>query len=193
MSNNSNMFLRIITLLAIYFITSAMTIYDITFEDSKTNKIIKLSDHKDKFIMIVNTASMCGFTKQYSELQKIWEKYKDKGFLLIAVPTNDFGEQEPKSDQEISEFCEVNFGITFPIAKKLTSKGDNKHEFFKLISEDFSIFSGPYWNFYKYFYSPTGEPITWYTTLTKPDSMRVRNLIEENLPQLKAETINEKE
>jgi glutathione peroxidase len=176
------MFFRIIILFVSYLLLNAMTIYDISFDDSRKDGKIKLSEYRGKVIMVVNTASLCGFTKQYGDLQKIWEEYKDRGFVLIAVPTNDFGGQEPKSDKEIIEFCEVNFGINFPITKKVTSKGDEKHEFFKLIKSDFSKFSGPSWNFYKYIYSPSGEPIEWYSSMTNPTSSKIRNIIEKNLP-----------
>lgn len=160
---------------------SSMNIYDIKFEDSRTGRDINLSDYRGKVIMIVNTASFCGFTKQYSDLQAIWEKYRDQNFILIAVPTNDFGKQEPKGNDEIVEFCEVNFGINFPIAKKVTSKGDHKHEFFKLVKQDFSRLAGPKWNFYKYIYSSEGKAVNWFSSVTNPSSRSIKVAIEKNM------------
>lgn len=158
-------------------------LYDITFTDAKTSKKINLSDYKGNLIMVVNTASLCGFTKQYNAMQEIWEKYKDRGFILIAVPTNDFGNQEPGADDEIVNFCKVNFGINFPITTKVSSKGDKQDPFFKLARKDFGYFSGPFWNFYKYLYSPEGKPIKWYSSFTKPDSSSLEKIIEKNLPK----------
>lgn len=164
---------------------SSMNIYDIKFEDGKTGKEINMSDFKGKVVMVVNTASLCGFTKQYGAMQELWDKYRDKGFILIGVPTNDFSNQEPGTDAEIHNFCELNFGINFIITKKVTSKGKNKHPFFKLVSDEFSLGSGPNWNFYKYVFATDGKPLNWYSPLTKPDSHRIKNLIETNLPHAK--------
>ncbi|MDX1924359.1 MAG: glutathione peroxidase [Rickettsiaceae bacterium] len=159
-----------------------MSIYDISFENGKTGEKINLSDYKGKLIMIVNTASMCGFAKQFGALQELWGKYKDKGFILIAVPTNDFWGQEPKSDQEIVSFCEVNFGINFQVAKKVTMKGEDAHPIFQLIKKDFGSASGPFWNFYKYVYSPEGKPLNWFSSIRAPNSKRMKTFIEKNLP-----------
>lgn len=165
----------------IWFTASAMSIYDITFENIKTGEPVKLSSYRGKVIMIVNTASLCGFSTQYTQLEEIWQKYKDKNFILIAIPTNDFGSQEPGGNQEIATFCERNFNTTFNVVRKITSKGKDKHDIFKLINTDFSDFAGPMWNFYKYIYSPSGEPLEWFSSLTKPDSKKITNIIEKHL------------
>ena len=162
-------------------VLSAMSIYDISFEDGKTGKSVNLSEYKGKCIMIVNTASMCGFTKQYAAMQSIWNEFKDRNFILIAVPTNDFGGQEPKSDQEITSFCEINFGTNFLIAKKVTSKGSKAHPFFSLVTQDFGKVAGPSWNFYKYLYSSQGQPVSWFSSFRSPDSDYIKSYIENNL------------
>ncbi len=160
-------------------VLSSMSIYDINFEDSKTGKPINLSEYRgNKAIMIVNTASMCGFTKQYGAMQRLWDDFKDKNFILIAVPTNDFGGQEPKTNEEIVDFCETNFGINFLIAKKVTSKGSDTHPFFKLVTQDFGKSAGPSWNFYKYLYSQEGKPISWFSSFRSPDSEYIKSYIE---------------
>ena len=100
--------------------------YDFEFISIDGNPM-PLSQYKGKVILIVNTASMCGFTKQYSELQKLWEKYQDKDFILIGVPSNDFGGQEPGSEKEIKKFCEVNFNISFPMTSKVNVIGAGAH------------------------------------------------------------------
>lgn len=168
-------------ILIIWFNISAMSIYDITFEDIKTGKPLKMSEFKGKVIMIVNTASLCGFTKQYADMEKLWQEYKDKNFVLIAVPTNDFASQDPGTNKEILTFCETKFDTSFRIVNKVTSKGDDKHEFFKLVNSDFSDFAGPMWNFYKYLYGPDGKPIEWYSSLTKPNSEKIIKIIEKHI------------
>ncbi len=159
----------------------SMTIYDITLKNAKTSEEIHLSDYKGKVIMIVNTASLCGFTKQYSAMQELWEKYRNKDFILIGVPTNDFGGQEPGTNQEISNFCELNFGIDFLITEKISSKGKNKHPLFELINKEFSNLSGPLWNFYKYIFSKDGKALDWFASTTEPNSEKITSLIERNI------------
>lgn len=172
---------NIYIIILLSFSLVSMTLYDITLTDSKTSEAIHLSDYKGKIVMIVNTASLCGFTKQYSSMQNLWDKYKNKNFILIAVPTNDFGDQEPGTNKEINDFCETNFGIDFIITEKITSKGENKHPLFKLINNEFSYGSGPLWNFYKYLFSKEGEAIDWFASTTEPDSEKIISIIEKNL------------
>ena len=93
-----------------------------------SNELIDLNQYKGKTILLVNVASKCGFTKQYSGLQTLYDKYKDKGFFVIGVPSNQFGSQEPGSNSEIKDFCETNFNITFPMTDKVDVKGDEAHE-----------------------------------------------------------------
>lgn len=173
---------KLILTMIMSFMLSGMNIYDITFEDARSDKKIDLADYKGKVIMIVNTASLCGFTKQFAELESLWKNYKDNDFVLIAVPTDSFGHQEPKNNDEIVSFCEVNFGIDFLIAKKVNAKGKDKHPFFNLVRKDFGLFATPKWNFFKYLYSANGKPLNWFSSLRTPNSKVIKSSIENNLP-----------
>ena len=103
--------------------------YDFSFTNiDGTN--LNLSKYKGKIIIVVNVASQCGFTNQYTDMQKVWEKYKDNGLIMLGVPSNDFGGQEPGSNTDIKDFCETNFGITFPMTEKVSVKGDEAHPFY---------------------------------------------------------------
>ena len=106
-------------------------LYDIEIE-SINGEIISLSKYKGKTIFLVNVASNCGFTKQYGDLQKLWEKYREKDLIVIGVPSNQFGGQEPGSNKEIKDFCETNFNINFLMTSKQDVKGENAHEIYKL-------------------------------------------------------------
>jgi len=155
------------------------SIYDISFEDIDGNKVY-LSEFSTDLILIVNTASACGFTKQYSGLQLLWEKYSKRGLTIIAVPSNDFN-QEPGNNKVIKEFCEINYGITFPIMGKVKVKGDNKHPFFLWVENNYGSKNLPKWNFFKYLVSKDGELINIYSSRIKPSSDEFNRVIEENL------------
>ena len=160
---------------------SKETVYNLSFQKIDGSGPLNLSDYKNKVVMIVNTASLCGFTKQYAELQTLYETYKDKGFVIIAVPSNDFGKQEPGTGEEIKTFCETNFNITFPIAAKVDVEGKNSHPFFELTRKEFGSLSGPKWNFYKYLVGKDGKLINWFSSFSKPMSKKITKVIEENL------------
>ena len=178
---------HIITIITLLFLSGATmanthtNAYDFSFKDISGEKQINLSDYKDKVIMIVNTASLCGFTTQYTELQELYDKYKDKGFVLIAVPSNDFGKQEPGSSAEIKTFCETNFNITFPITEKVHVSSKASHPFFAWSRQELGFLSGPKWNFYKYVIGKDGKLIAYFSSFTKPMSTKVTKLIEEAL------------
>lgn len=131
--------------------------------------------------MLVNTASECGFTYQYSGLEELWKKYGDRGLVIIGIPTNDFGGQEPGSDEHIESFCTLNYGVTFPLSSKLSASGSTKHEVFKFTRTTFGMLSGPSWNFYKYLFNKNGEPIDWYSSKTEPMASKLVKSIEDNL------------
>ena len=123
-----------IVIISLLFNNNSMAEYDkladeFTFNDLDGSKI-NLKDYNNKVIVVVNVASKCGFTKQYEDLQIIWDKYQSKGLIVLGVPSNDFGAQEPGSNNEIKNFCEAKFGITFPITEKANVKGDNAHPFY---------------------------------------------------------------
>ena len=142
---------------------------------------INLSLYKNKTILLVNVASNCGFTNQYSELQELYEMYKDKGLLVLGVPSNQFGGQEPGSNTEIKDFCETNFNITFPITSKFDVKGDNAHPIYLWAKENHGKSTIPKWNFHKILINKNGKIEETYASFTKPLSKKIRNKIEEIL------------
>lgn len=149
-------------------------IYDIKI-DSLQGKPINLGDFKNKHILFVNVASKCGFTPQYKDLEKLHQQYKED-LVVIGVPCNQFGSQEPGSANEIEEFCEVNYGVTFLITEKVDVKGVNQHPLYSwLTSKDFNgkKSSSVKWNFQKYLVSPEGKLIDYYFSLTKPLSSKI--------------------
>jgi glutathione peroxidase len=142
-----------------------------------------LSDLKGKAVLVVNTASRCGFTGQYDGLQKLWDEYRERGLVVIAVPSNDFGGQEPLEGAEIKEFCELNYHITFPIMQKVHVKGDAAHPFYQAVRERFGFTGAPRWNFYKYLISSDGKLVEWFSSATSPDSKTLHQAIQKHLPK----------
>ena len=138
---------------------------------------IKLSDYKDKVIVIVNVASRCGYTPQYEDLQTLYTKYKSKDLIVIGIPTNNF-KQEPGSNNQIKDFCETNFGITFPMTEKINVIGANAHPFYKWAKEDFGISAIPKWNFHKIIIGKNGKVEDTFASFTKPTSKKFIKLIE---------------
>jgi len=136
-----------------------------------------------KAVLVVNTASFCGFTRQYDDLQEVWDRYRDRGFVVLGVPSNDFGDQEPGTEVEIKQFCEVNFNIDFPMTTKVHVTGDDAHPFYGWAGEELGSVAKPRWNFHKYLISPDGQLVDWFSTPTSPTSERVLRAIEAQLPQ----------
>ena len=131
--------------------------------------------------MLVNVASNCGFTKQYSELQELYDKYSEKGLVVLGVPSNQFGGQEPGSNNEIKDFCETNFNITFPMTTKIDVKGDNAHPIYLWAKENFGNAAVPKWNFHKILINRQGKIEDTYSSFTKPMSKKLTSKIEEIL------------
>ena len=158
--------------------------YDKIFFDFKINSItgetIHLSDYKNKVILIVNTASYCGFTPQYTELQELWDKYKLKGLIVLGVPSNSFN-QEKKIDSDVKDFCEVNFNVDFPMTSITKVKGDDAHEIYKWARDNYGKSAIPKWNFYKILINKDGKIEQTYSSLTKPMSNKIIKKIEEIL------------
>jgi len=127
-----------------------------------------LSDYRDNAILIVNTASQCGFTPQYRDLEGLWERYKGKGLTVIGVPCNDFGAQEPGSESEIAEFCEVNYSVSFPMTAKESVIGEDAHPFYKWVSDTAGEGALPKWNFHKYLIAPDGALVQSYPSKVSP-------------------------
>ena len=155
--------------------------YDKVFFDFKINSIsgeqIDLGNYKNKVILVVNTASYCGFTNQYEELQILWDKYKSKGLVVLAVPSNSFN-QEKNKNSEVKEFCEVNFNITFPLSAISEVKGNNAHELFKWAKTNHGSSAVPKWDFHKILINKEGKIEDTFSSFTKPLSNKIINKIE---------------
>lgn len=122
-----------------------------------TGQALPLSDYEGKAVLVVNTASRCGLTPQYRELQGLWERYKARGLVVLGVPCNDFGAQEPGTEAEVMSFCEVNYGVDFPLTSKQSVIGADAHPFYKWVGEVAGEDALPKWNFHKYLIGPDGE------------------------------------
>ena len=155
---------------------SEKVFHDFTIE-SISGEIINLSDYKSKVVLLVNTASKCGFTPQYSGLQKIYERYKDDGLIVLGVPTNDFN-QELSKESDVKEFCEIRFGVEFPMSSIQPIRGENAHPIYKWIKSNVSVIGQPRWNFHKYLIGKDGKIINWFSSMTSPTSEGLVNQIE---------------
>lgn len=142
--------------------------------------LIKLSEFKDKVIVVVNVASRCGFTKQYDDLQTLWDNYKEKNLIVIGVPTNDF-KQEPGSNSDIKKFCETNFNINFLLTEKINVIGDNSHPFYKWARENYGKGAIPKWNFHKIIINKDGKVIDTFASITNPSSKKFVKFIENQI------------
>ena len=154
--------------------------FDFEIKDINNDKL-DLSIYKNKTVLLVNVASNCGFTKQYSDLQELYDRYKDKGFLVLGVPSNQFGGQEPGTNNEIKDFCETNFNITFPITKKYDVKGANAHPIYLWAKENYGNSAVPKWNFHKILINKSGKIEDTFSSFTEPMSKKIVNKIEEIL------------
>ena len=142
------------------------------------NETINLSEFKGKAVLLVNVASKCGFTKQYEGLQTLYDNYKDKDFLVIGVPSNQFGGQEPGTNSEIKNFCETNFNITFPITDKADVKGKNAHMIYKWAKENYGNSTVPKWNFHKILINKEGKIQDTFNSFITPLSDKIIKQIE---------------
>ncbi len=156
---------------------SNQSIYDFKMKtiDGETKT---LSDYKGKVLMVVNVASFCGNTPQYKDLEAVYRKYKDKGFSIVAFPANNFGEQEPGTDQEIKTFCTSRYDVTFDLFSKISVRGDDQDPLYRYITKD-SPFPGEVkWNFQKYLVDADGAVVGMYSSRTKPTDAAVIDKIE---------------
>ena len=150
------------------------SIYDIEM-NGLNGKSLSLSEYKGKYILFVNVASKCGFTPQYKGLQELYDTHKDK-LVVIGVPCNQFGSQEPGTSKDIESFCEINYGVTFPITEKVDVKGSKQHPLYQWLTQkqmNGSKDSSVKWNFQKYIVSPKGELIDYYFSITSPTSTKI--------------------
>ena len=173
-----------ITIVMFFFKISSHADYEKIFYDFKINSIsgdiIDLNDFKGKPVLVVNTASYCGFTKQYDDMQELWERYKDKGLIVLGIPSNSFN-QEKKVNSEVKKFCEVNFNINFPLTEITDVKGDKSHEIYKWAKENYGKSAVPKWNFYKILINKEGKIEDTFSSFTKPLSNKIINKIEKIL------------
>jgi glutathione peroxidase len=142
---------------------------------------INFSNFKGKTLLLVNVASKCGFTKQYSDLQNLYDNYKDKGLIVIGIPSNQFGGQEPSSNLEIKKFCETNFNITFPMTSKYDVKGDNAHPIYLWAKKSYGKSTVPKWNFHKILINKEGKVEDTYASFTNPMAKKIIKKIEQIL------------
>ena len=173
-----------IIIFMLFFKNSVMANYNKVFYDFKieniNGEVINLNEYKDKVILVVNTASYCGFTKQYTDLQKLWDLYRSKGLIVLGVPSNSFN-QEKKANSEVKEFCEVNFSINFPLTTITEVKGNNAHEIFKWAKKNYGSSAVPKWNFHKILINKSGKIEDSFSSFTKPTSDKIIKKIEEIL------------
>lgn len=145
-----------------------------------------LADYKGKVLLIVNTASKCGFTPQFKDLEVLYQDYKDKGLEILGYPSNQFQNQEPLEGEALTEFCEINYGVTFKIFDKVNVKGDEATPLFQYLSNkdlNGKVNSTPKWNFHKYLVNKNGEVVDYFLTITSPNSNRIRKAIDKLLAE----------
>ena len=151
--------------------------YDFNFKDLDGSHL-NLSEYKGKVIVAINVASQCGFTNQYEDMQKVWEKYQSKGIVILGIPSNDFGKQEPGSNEDIKNFCEAKFGISFPMTEKVSVKGTDAHPFYIWARKNYGISAIPKWNFHKIIIDKNGKIAETFSSITNPSSKKFIKTLE---------------
>jgi glutathione peroxidase len=148
---------------------------------SLDGKPMKLSDFAGKPVLVVNTASECGLTPQYRGLQDLWNSYRDRGLVVLGVPSNDFGGQEPGTETEIQSFCETNYGVSFPMTAKVHVAGSDAHPLYKWVLQQAGADAAPKWNFHKYLIDASGNLAGTYGSKVTPDDPTLKRDIEAQL------------
>ena len=144
------------------------------------DKVVNLCDaYQGKVVLIVNTASKCAFTNQYEGLEALYRRYKERGFVVLGFPSNDFGNQEPGSEKEIKKFCRLTYSVDFPMFEKVRVKKDSADPLFRFLAEQTGAY--PSWNFYKYLIDREGNVVDYYSSVTSPESGKVVSAIEKLL------------
>ena len=156
------------------------SLHDFTLQ-SIDGKPMPLSQFKGSVVLLVNTASECGYTGQYEGLEQLWLANKDKGLVIVGAPSNDFGGQEPGTASEIATFCLRNFGVTFPLTDKMEVKGDDVHPLYKWAGERAGVAGRPKWNFHKYLFGRDGKFIDWFSTQAKPMGPKIADAVKRAL------------
>ena len=171
-----------IIFITFFFMNSSSAQYEKNFFDFKIKDIdgknYNLSKYQGKVILLVNVASNCGFTKQYSDLQLLWEKYREKDLIVLGIPSNQFGGQEPGTNSEIKNFCSVNFNINFPMTEKIDVKGEYAHPIYLWAKKNYGNSAVPKWNFHKILINKSGKIENTYSSFTKPMSKKLITDIE---------------
>ncbi len=163
------------------FATDNESLHDFTVQSIDYTDL-PMAQFAGKAVLLVNTASYCGYTPQYKGLQKLWDDYRDKGLVVLGVPSNDFGDQEPGSEKNIKNFCKVNFQVDFPMTKKMVvNGGEGNAEVYNWLATQLGEESRPKWNFHKYLISPEGEAVSFFKSDVKPNSAELREAVEELL------------
>jgi glutathione peroxidase len=154
-----------------------MSAFDFSFRKIDGGDL-PLAQWRGKPVLVVNTASECGFTPQYADLEALWQRYRDRGFVLLGVPSNDFGAQEPGSDAAIKGFCEKNYGVDFPLAAKEKVVGKDAHPFYRWVVAELGEAGAPRWNFHKYLVGPDGKLIGAWASRVKPGDAAITGSLE---------------
>jgi glutathione peroxidase len=176
---------KLFLILTMMVLNGSKSVHQFTVKDL-TGTAIDLSVYKGKVLLIVNTASECGFTPQLKELEELYQIYKNKGFCVLAFPSNDFGGQEPLDGKEIQTFCSTEYSTTFPIFNKVHVKGENADPLYQFLSnksENGNVDIAPKWNFQKYLIDKEGKVIDYYLSTTSPTSDKVKKAIESLLKE----------
>lgn len=169
----------LLALPSLVFAESCPPLLDHSFPRLQDEKPQSLCDYRGKVLLVVNTASYCGFTKQYDGLEKLYARLKDRGLVVVGFPTNDFGEQEPGSNKEIADFCRSTYGVQFPMFAKTTVKGPNANPFFAELAKRSD--TTPKWNFYKYLVDRSGREVVAFSSFTDPEDKKLFAKISEFL------------
>lgn len=176
---------RLAAILMVIFMASAQaddkSAYDFSFT-SIDGKPLPFSTFKGKAVLVVNTASECGYTPQYKDLEALWQQYRGKGLVVLGVPSNDFGGQEPGTEAEIKNFCERQYAVDFPLTSKEPVSGAAAHPFYKWLAAEAGDAAAPRWNFHKYLIGPDGELAAWFPHKVSPSSAELKKAVEEALP-----------
>jgi glutathione peroxidase len=162
--------------------TTATSLHDFTLQGID-GKPMPFSQFKGKAVLLVNTASECGYTRQYEGLEQLWLANRDRGLVVVGVPSNDFGGQEPGTAGEIASFCKLNYGVTFPLSDKLVVKGEGADPLYKWAGEKAGADGRPKWNFHKYLFGRDGEFIDWFSTQAKPLGPKIADAVKAALAE----------
>jgi glutathione peroxidase len=148
---------------------------------------LPLAEFAGRVVLVVNTASFCGYTHQYAALQALHDRYEARGLTVLGVPSNDFGGQEPGSSEEIASFCKLNYGVSFPMAAKEVVSGDAAHPFYTWAAAGLGFGTAPKWNFHKYLINRNGQLIDYFNSTTAPDAERLIEAVEKSLAEKAAD------